>query len=311
LSPRAQYLYGFLFHSSFSFSFPPLEDSAPASLAIEAVARVGAGPDDLLAQPLLELGSGNRVTRVARSVRGPILSIASVADFEIGRLVLRVAPQSPPLTGEVEAELLGSAMALWLEQRGVLALHGAALARGSQAAIFLGDSGAGKSTLAAAALRAGWTVLSEDLIAVDVAGEAVAVRPSIPAIRLWPETIREVLGLEVEPLRRVDPRFDKRWVSIPMDSGPPFERLTRIYELNRVASGGAVAIEPRRASEAILAMTRDTFTPRSVVALGWHGARLERLAACARAARFARLTYPSGYEVLPRVLDAVATDMRS
>jgi hypothetical protein len=202
-------------------------------------------------------------------------------------------------------------MALWLEQRGVLALHGAALARGSEAAIFLGDSGTGKSTLAAAALKAGWTVLSEDLVAVEVAGDAVTVRPSIPAIRLWPETIRQILGLDVESLQRVDPRFDKRWVPIPMDNEVPFARLTRIYELNRTDGVAEVRIEPRRASEAIVAMTRDTFTPRSVVALGWHGPRLERLAACARAARFARLTYPSGFDRLPELLAVVAADMDS
>lgn len=47
-------------------------------------------------------------------------------------------------------------------------VHGAAVGRGEQVVLVVGRSGAGKSTTAAAALLAGWELLSDDLVVVDL-----------------------------------------------------------------------------------------------------------------------------------------------
>ena len=47
-------------------------------------------------------------------------------------------------------------------------VHGAAVGRGDEVVLVVGRSGAGKSTTAAAALIAGWELLSDDLVVVDL-----------------------------------------------------------------------------------------------------------------------------------------------
>src|SRR5687767_3128446 len=60
--------------------------------------------------------------------------------------------------------LVGVACAALLSTRGTPMLHGAAVAFDGRAIAILGDSGQGKSTLAAALLRSGAQLLSEDLL---------------------------------------------------------------------------------------------------------------------------------------------------
>lgn len=61
-----------------------------------------------------------------------------------------------------------------LDQGGVL-LHSAAVADGAGACVFFGPSGAGKSTISRLALAAGRSVLSDDMNALRVDGDGVAV----------------------------------------------------------------------------------------------------------------------------------------
>jgi hypothetical protein len=72
-----------------------------------------------------------------------------------------------------------------LAQAGRYLVHGAAVASGGRALLVLGTSGAGKSTLAAAALEAGWHVLSDDLVVLVSAPEVVCIHgvhhpPAVP-----------------------------------------------------------------------------------------------------------------------------------
>jgi len=63
-------------------------------------------------------------------------------------------------------------------------LHGAAVRRGEDALLVVGDSGTGKSSLAYAAHLAGWNVLGDDMVAVDDDAGALHVRgiPRVPSV---------------------------------------------------------------------------------------------------------------------------------
>ncbi len=74
--------------------------------------------------------------------------------------------------GRAIRQLLFSALSWWFERQGRLLLHGAMIARGTEAALIVGETGAGKSTVAYAALRAGWDLCSDDLVIVDASGES-------------------------------------------------------------------------------------------------------------------------------------------
>lgn len=83
---------------------------------------------------------------------------------------------SPPLCGVVCGVLLG------LRQRTLL--HGACLNLGGRSYGLLGASGHGKSTLAAALVRDGAAVLTEDLLVADRSASGWIVEPGAPSLHL-------------------------------------------------------------------------------------------------------------------------------
>ena len=67
-----------------------------------------------------------------------------------------------------------------LGHRGFSLLHAGALVADGRAVLVLGDTGSGKSTLALTAVRAGWPVLADDLVAVRPAGGGTLVAAGFP-----------------------------------------------------------------------------------------------------------------------------------
>jgi hypothetical protein len=86
---------------------------------------------------------------------------------------------------DVVEGLVAVALAWILAPRARYLVHGAAVARDGAALLVLGESRAGKSTLAAAALEAGWAVLSDDQVVLVGDPDAIRVYgvhrdPAIP-----------------------------------------------------------------------------------------------------------------------------------
>lgn len=87
--------------------------------------------------------------------------------------------------------ILSEALGLILYQRGLFLLHASAVKIGEQVVIFAGPPGAGKSTTAAAFAKLGYTVLADDMVAIDLnaTGKAM-VYPAFPQIKIWPATVK-------------------------------------------------------------------------------------------------------------------------
>ena len=114
----------------------------------------------------------------------------------------------------VRLYLLGSCMGALLIQRRILPLHGSAVVIGGKAYAFVGESGAGKSTLAAAFVKRGYPLLSDDVIPVSVArGQVPAVLPAYPQQKLWRESL-ERLGMNES---RYSPIYDSKY-AVPVPS---------------------------------------------------------------------------------------------
>jgi len=112
---------------------------------------------------------------------------------------------------EISALALSSGVGAALIQRGLLVLHGNALAREGRAIVCLGSSGAGKSTLAYALMRQGWQLLADDLVVISADGR---VLPGIPRIQLWQDAA-EAFGLDPATLPRIRKRVEKYVVMGP------------------------------------------------------------------------------------------------
>lgn len=128
--------------------------------------------------------------------------------------------------------LLSSCLASVLYQRGIVPLHGNAIATERGAVVIAGDSGAGKSTLSLALLRRGYRVLTDDICPITLAArQPPMVQPGIPHLKLWADTL-EQLG-EATDLPRVRPELEK--YNLPLN-GAFCEKplaLQAIYVLQR------------------------------------------------------------------------------
>lgn len=113
----------------------------------------------------------------------------------------------------VEAALLSVVLAYWLERAGTPVLHASAVAWADGAVAFLSDSGCGKSALAAAMIRCGALLVTDDILPLISGDDAWWALPAFPAMRMWPDEAEFFLG-GYEALSHVHPDSAKRYVPV-------------------------------------------------------------------------------------------------
>ncbi len=279
--------YGLRFHSQ--FALPELSlDFQQEQLPDEADVRI-------------ELGQVLSHAQMAR-LTAPDTPIEDVMRFEetwcqlvfsdVGRYTLTQGRHVlvEPLDGTSESSwrlpLLGAVMALLLEQRGLLALHGGAArfsdAEGQDvAAGFLGDKGQGKSTLNAALSQAGFALLCDDVLAVSglapvlPTASSQPVTPVQPAepmalsgfawLKLAPDAVRGVWNAEPDEFALVAPEVaetDKR--SVPARLAPDALPLRALFILSSLPDEAPepIVIHRLSAQEALLHLIPHTFAAR-------------------------------------------------
>lgn len=162
----------------------PLDGFVPASPGRTPDVTVTAGP------PASGHDGGQRVVARAEGVL--------VASVHHGREVT-VDPSDTADPGFVSAVVTGELFSVVLRQRGLLVLHGSAVAKNGLAVGFVGNSGWGKSTLAASLVERGWRLLADDLLVVHGLGtdEAPTTIPTHPMMRLSQEALDSVDGGEM------------------------------------------------------------------------------------------------------------------
>lgn len=91
---------------------------------------------------------------------------------------------------------VSEALGLILFQRGLFLLHASSVQVGDEGWCFMGTPGAGKSTTAAAFIKAGCKLLSDDLTAIAFSDEGFAyIVPAYPQLKIWEKTVN---GLDYE-----------------------------------------------------------------------------------------------------------------
>lgn len=208
----------------------------------------------------------------------------------------------------MEMRLLGPVLSFWLERLGIPTLHASAVRLGQGAAGFLSQSGGGKSSLAAAFVQAGAPLLTDDVLPIEEiaeSGETFLARPGYPQMRLEPDGARHLLG-RIDGLKPVSPDDTKLHVPIGAEGFGAFHDsplpLTALYVVER---GGNPGIVPLTRREAVIELVRHSFSPYLVEALGLQPRRLDLFARLVRQVPVLRLSYPSGFEHLPGVVEAV------
>jgi len=244
-----------------------------------------------------------------------LLRFTEVADFYVGaqRITCHLLDQAHDYL--VEIRLLGSVLSFWLEQQGIPALHASAVVIEGHAVVFLSLRGNGKSTIAAALMQDGYPLLADDILPVEEREGTFVGRPGYPQMRLWPDEARHFLGQHRE-LERVHPAYSKRRVPVGADGFGSFcqssQPLGCLYVLERRESPNGqpeIEIAPISPRDAVIELTRYSFSARTVEAVGLQPHRLKLFAEMAERVPVRRIVYPSGFQHLSRTRDAILEDL--
>jgi hypothetical protein len=213
---------------------------------------------------------------------------------------------SPTGSSMLETYLLGPVLSYWLERRGFLTLHASAVDAGGQAIAFLSSQGGGKTGLAAAMMRAGHSLLTDDVLPVEEADGTFLGRAGYPQMKMWPDEAGYFLG-SFDDLPLVHPALSKRRVSVSNFQGFPVP-LACLYLPER-REGGPVEIRKISPRDAFIELVRHSFSPNLVEAAGLQAGRTEIFARLVTRVPVRRLLYPSGFEHLERVAEAILSDL--
>ncbi|PAU74707.1 hypothetical protein CK498_21535 [Halomonas salipaludis] len=260
---------------------------------------------------------------------GYVMRFPRVADFTLTPGHIDCQLRDPALDYMVEVCLLGHVFSCYLELSGITALHAGAVEVDGRAVLFAADRTGGKSTLVTSLVEAGFALLADDISALTITAQGARCLHGFPQLKMTPEQARRfVTGEQDYPL--VHPAFTKLSVPLQALGRAQTEPLpvAAIYLLAREREAGPDArtqIMPVPASEAVMHLARHSFL--------WHLLETQRggrafapgaaqsAAADLRIDRFMRLSriaaqvpvrhlhYPSGYQWLPDVHQAIVDDV--
>ena len=276
----------------------------PPDLAIALGAASPQTEDPIFSGPLLKIWRDG----------SSLFTIPAIAAYHIGadgRTVL-VEPLGPIDLPSIRAFLFGTVLAILCQRRGLLPLHASCIRfegpHGPFAVAFSGSSGAGKSTLAAAFLRHGHAVLSDDLAVLDMAGERAMVLPSLPRLKLWRHSLDQ-MNRSPDSLERVREALDKYYLPLDRQFCPDALPLAAIFHIARVQDEKHVSREPLKGLQAVLHLTTNIYHDRTMMRFaGSQRAMLDTaIRFAARVPRHGRLNFLDGFDQL----DALVAELPS
>lgn len=308
-------VYGLTIRSAYPFRNPLCAGTGVPDLTF-SVARDPPFPGSgKMTQPLFRSGPSSRDdedhTSIYRTDGGYVIHYSGRVDFYLvsDRIIAHLLHES--CTFLVEIILLGEVLSLWLELHGIAAVHASAVVLPTGTAAFLSTNKGGKSTLAASLLQAGYPLLTDDILPVEREGGVFYGRPSFPGMRMWPHEACFFLG-RYEDLEVVHPAFTKRRVPVgPAGIGvfcPERQPVRVLYVPKREEDARDVTIESLSRKDAFIELVRNSFSAVMVEALGLGPSRMRFFAEMTARVPMRSLVYPSGFDQLPKVMDAIIED---
>jgi hypothetical protein len=212
----------------------------------------------------------------------------------------------------IPAVLQGPGVAAALHLRGVPILHAGAIAVDGAAILLMGTSGSGKSTTAAAFVRAGFPLVTDDVAALALDDGGIRVHAGYPRLRVYPDAARAA-GWDSDRLPRVfvtESPGDKRYIEVSAEDGSFFAGslpVRAIYLLApRRAGRDRPTITPLSARAALPILMGNVYSARFLDA----PRRASILRACARvsAVPVRVVQAPDDLIALPQLVEAIAGD---
>jgi hypothetical protein len=202
--------------------------------------------------------------------------------------------------------ILGSAMAILLQQRGLLVLHASCVAIDEQAIAFLGVSGAGKSTMASAFhYMHGYPLITDDLLAIDLRNGHPVVLPSLPLVKLFPDAAI-ALGHSSTEFPAPSPYQPKLIQNIPLSHLQEHYPLRKLYLLG---IGHHHKILPLSSSEALLSLIHHSRDPKALNTPTLQAQHFRQCSVLAQTTPICRLERPRALHELPKIINQIEYDL--
>jgi len=156
---------------------------------------------------------------------------------------------------------LGPSLSFALINLGIEPLHSTTLVIGGEAVALMGDCGYGKSSLGASFVKAGYPLLTDDLLVVDRQDSRFVAYPGAPRVKLYPAIAKVVFGPRVRGLR-LEPLTPK--LIIPLDEQRSQRTPVPLKVIYVLTPPGArvpprVVIKRLSPKHAFLELVRNTF----------------------------------------------------
>jgi predicted ATPase len=194
----------------------------------------------------------------------------------------------------VRRDLARTGAIVRLRQRGRYLIHasGAVDPRG-RAWLLSGDSGCGKSTLAYALARAGWTILGDDGVLIEISGASVSAHAWRDPLAVSDALASDFPELHAHRARTSDPRR-----RVPIDV--PHARTASVAALVFVERAARLAMTPLAPLAALAALVRQS--PWVILDDPYARAHLDALRVAAALPSFSLAHTPAELHTLAHVL---------
>jgi hypothetical protein len=156
-----------------------------------------------------------------------LLHIDRVARYHVrngSEIVVKLLGTSAP--GDISAFISGTVLGALMHQRRMLPIHASTVIYRDKCLLFAGISGSGKSTMAATLIKAGASLVADDISVIDFSDERPSVRPAFPMVRIWEDSLKH-LGIPFGNFEPVRGELRKFYMPVPLfhRSQTPIHRI--------------------------------------------------------------------------------------
>ena len=275
------------------------------------LAAAGTAPDIRFVERPIERALPRREDGIIMDYHDPAGIVMAWPDVAAFRLVDKSTvwveryPETP--LSYVAFPILGPIMAWMLNWREFFVIHASAIDINGKTVALMGDKMAGKSTTAAAFLRAGYPLITDDLLAITFNEQGVPVcHPAFPQLKLADDAAASIQVDGAEALPLVYEGFSKRQHKL---AAMRTEAASLDYLLTLDRGGDDPALDPFDTAAAISAINRFSYMPRFSDAPWSQEDKARHFKACARLADraiVARLQIPDSLPRLHETVELVA-----
>lgn len=234
------------------------------------------------------------------------LHVPNVARFRVtnGHQII-IEPLAETNEDSIRLFALGSCMGALLMQRNLFLLHGNAISiNDGHCVSFIGDSGVGKSTLSGAFFRRSYSILADDICAINTEAR---VMPSFPQIKLCADAAQQ-LQIDARSLNRIMPSLNKFAVSLGDQFYPIASKLKMVYVLD-THHQDSITITPLVGTEKLDALQQNIYRKQYLNERESVYACLKQCMQIASQIDIARITRPINGFKLNELVDAIESDL--